>query len=584
MNVIQPTIKTLFVALHLLNQSKRNVRKTNVDKGIAELASSIEAHGLLQNLTITSGNEVIAGQRRLKALQLLAKEKKIPAGFQVPCFLVEDEGTAEALSLAENAMREAMHPADQFEAFAALVAKGMPIEDVAAQYGVTPAVVKGRMKLAAVSPKLLKLFRAGEMTLEQIMAFTLSDDHKKQEKVWKEAKDWERDAYSIRRALTGSMASVRGSAIAFIGMEAYEAAGGKVLRDLFDEKNSGYIENPEIVEKLVESKLNSEVAKLLAEGWSWAETTESINSWYSMVKPVSGDDPEEYDDDEEDDDGNPIVRVPAVYAPEDMARSGALVGLSYSGALVIRRGVLNSRKDEEANEKNESTEKEQKPKPEFSFGQVEELTAQRTAALRLALMNDTVLAAKCLVHRLAMRHFHWGHGHDSCLDVSMSSASTDVPTPTECPAQAKLDTMKTDWEKKVPKDESKLWAWVLKQTPDAIDELLTYLTAVSLDAIERKHGTSGAPTDATHADLVAKELNFDMADHWQPTAEGFIGRMKKGQMVKALKDVNLPDVAANVNVMKRDAAVKATATALTGKRWLPTFLRPANDKKKGAAA
>jgi ParB family chromosome partitioning protein len=111
---------------------------------------------------------VVGGERRRKALAALIKEKKLAKAHAVPR-LVRDREEAIALSLAENVQREGMHPADQFEAFSALVTQGKAIEDVAARYGVTPAVVMRRLKLAAVAPA--------------VMGFTVSDDHAEQERV-----------------------------------------------------------------------------------------------------------------------------------------------------------------------------------------------------------------------------------------------------------------------------------------------------------------------------------------------------------------------------------------------------------------
>ena len=77
-----------------------------------------------------------------------------------------------------------MHPADQFDAFKTLVEKGTPIEDVAGRFGVTALVVKQRLKLANVSPALVALFREDTVTLEQMMALAVTDDHEAQERVW----------------------------------------------------------------------------------------------------------------------------------------------------------------------------------------------------------------------------------------------------------------------------------------------------------------------------------------------------------------------------------------------------------------
>ena len=146
------------VSLSRLRPSSRNVRRGG-GASIPELASSIARVGLLHNLAVVQSADgvhfdVVAGRRRLAALKLLAKRRKLPKDFEVPCLLVAD-GAGRTVSLTENVQREAMHPADQFEAFAALVAEGKPVEDIAADFGVTPLVVQRRLKLANVSPRLL---------------------------------------------------------------------------------------------------------------------------------------------------------------------------------------------------------------------------------------------------------------------------------------------------------------------------------------------------------------------------------------------------------------------------------------------
>lgn len=144
LEVADPTKNLILVPLPQLlpRRSKRNARKTP-RLSIPELAASIARIGLLQNLVVilsADGEqyEVVAGDRRLTALKLLAKKKRIAADFEVPCLLVPD-ASARTVSLAENLLREQMHPADQFEAFAALVKEGRPIEDIAADFGVPPA-------------------------------------------------------------------------------------------------------------------------------------------------------------------------------------------------------------------------------------------------------------------------------------------------------------------------------------------------------------------------------------------------------------------------------------------------------------
>jgi ParB/RepB/Spo0J family partition protein len=150
---------TTTISLNKLIAWDGNVRKTDSDKAISELAASIAAHGLLQSLVVRKDKRgkyaVIAGRRRLLALKWLAENADIPANSPVACTVLEDEADATEIGLAENVQREAMHPADEFEAFRALVDDGMPVADIAARFGVTEPVVQKRLKLARVSPIML---------------------------------------------------------------------------------------------------------------------------------------------------------------------------------------------------------------------------------------------------------------------------------------------------------------------------------------------------------------------------------------------------------------------------------------------
>ncbi|HHA2880769.1 TPA: ParB/RepB/Spo0J family partition protein, partial [Stenotrophomonas maltophilia] len=207
LEVADPAKNLILVPLSQLlpRRSKRNVR-TTPRQSIPELAASIARIGLLQNLIVilaADGEqyEVVAGDRRLTALKLLAKKKRIPTDYEVPCLLVPD-ASARTVSLAENVQRENMHPADQFAAFAALVKEGRPIEDIAADFGVSPLVVQRRLKLANVSPRLMADYRAGGVTLEQLMALTITDDHAAQEAAFYGAPEWQRSPSKLRERLT----------------------------------------------------------------------------------------------------------------------------------------------------------------------------------------------------------------------------------------------------------------------------------------------------------------------------------------------------------------------------------------------
>ena len=277
------TYSLLLIPLSQLRPSSRNVRQSS-GVSIPELAASIARVGLLQNLTVIACSdgehyEVVAGKRRLAALKLLAKRRKIDKAQAVPCLLVPD-ASARTVSLTENVQREAMHPGEQFEAFAALVTEGRPIEDIAADFGVTPLVVQRRLKLANVSPRLLTDYRADAVTLDQLMALAITDDHAAQEAAFYDTPQWQRSPQALREHLTEREIDASRDALArFVGVEAYEAAGGGVRRDLFSDDSRGvFLTDVALLETLARDKLASAAEAARAEGWAWVEAVPRTTS------------------------------------------------------------------------------------------------------------------------------------------------------------------------------------------------------------------------------------------------------------------------------------------------------------------
>jgi ParB family chromosome partitioning protein len=274
MNTIDnTTTQPRLIAVASLEKSPLNARRTGAKTGMDELKASLLAHGLMQNLVVTAAADgtfrVIAGGRRLEALRALQAEGKLPEDFAVPCQVVSDEDALE-MSLAENTIRLVMHPADQFEAFAALIDKGETAAEVARRFGIDESLVLKRMKLARVAPQLLKEYRNDGMSLECLMAYTVSDDHRRQLKVFKSLTGWQKDdPKAIRAALTEQMVEAGSKLARFVGLDSYAAAGGATRADLFG--NEVYLEKPALLNKLAEEKLDGIRKQLEAEGWGWVE-------------------------------------------------------------------------------------------------------------------------------------------------------------------------------------------------------------------------------------------------------------------------------------------------------------------------
>jgi ParB family chromosome partitioning protein len=261
--------------------SQSNVRRVKAGVSIEELAEDIARRTLLQSLTVrpvldkggieTGMYEVPAGGRRYRALELLVKQKRLARTAPVPC-IIRTGGIAEEDSLAENVQRAPLHPLDQFRAFLALREKGQSEEDIAAAFFVSVAVVRQRLRLASVAPKLLEVYADDGMSLEQLMAFTVNPDHVRQEQVWEALQRVPaRQTYQIRRMLTEDTVRASDRRARFVGIADYEAAGGVVLRDLFESDDGGWLQDPALLDRLVAVKLEREAETVRAEGWKWVE-------------------------------------------------------------------------------------------------------------------------------------------------------------------------------------------------------------------------------------------------------------------------------------------------------------------------
>jgi ParB family transcriptional regulator, chromosome partitioning protein len=259
--------------------SQSNVRRVKAGVSIEQLAESIAQRTLLQSLNVRAvidaeGNEtgmfeVPAGGRRYRALELLVKQKRMAKTQAVPC-VVREGGIAEDDSLAENDERVGLHPLDQFRAFKTLSDAGLSEEDIAARHFMTPAIVKQRLRLASVSPKLHEVYAEDGMTLEQLMAFSVTADHARQEQVWENVSRSRYDEpFQIRRMLTEATVRASDRRACFVGVEAYEQAGGRVERDLFEDDGGGWLQDVALLDRLVNEKLAAEAETIAKEGWKW---------------------------------------------------------------------------------------------------------------------------------------------------------------------------------------------------------------------------------------------------------------------------------------------------------------------------
>ncbi|AYM82184.1 ParB-like nuclease [Agrobacterium tumefaciens str. Cherry 2E-2-2] len=391
--------REVLIPLNKLKKSPRNARKTPHGKETVETyAASIAAKGILQNLVVepeldavgvpTGFYFVTIGEGRRLAQMLRVKRKEIRKTEAIRC-VIDTANDPFEISLDENVSRTSLLPADQFEAFLQLSQdRGWGAEEIAARFGVTAHVVKQRLKLGAVSPKLMQVYRDGELTLEQLQAFAVTDDHARQEQVYA-GLGYNREPWIIRRDLTRMHVQANDRKAVFVGPEAYTEAGGTIVRDLFTEDRGGYYDDPALLDRLVLEKLEGIAAEVQAEGWKWAEAfidfphAHGFRRVYPHPVELSEEDvaayaaaQDEFDRlteewENTDDDLPPdvdqrfaeleaeIERIDGLrhaYDPDKIARGGVFVVLNHDGTARIERGFI--RPEDEAPEPEEGTDGE----------------------------------------------------------------------------------------------------------------------------------------------------------------------------------------------------------------------------------
>ncbi|MFN3819912.1 ParB/RepB/Spo0J family partition protein [Blastomonas sp.] len=271
------------IPLNKLILSPRNVRRTNGDEDIESLADSIHSKGLLQNLVVSESveqpgkHEVDAGGRRWRALNLLVEQKRNAKTFPVPVHIIPRDDALEA-SLVENLQKVAMNPADEVEAFQAIVHGGEPsIDDIpnriancARRFGRTVRYVEQRLRLAALAPEILTALREYRISIEAARAYASHPDPVAQLYVFAkedEKGEWGHKPQNIRDALAGKSYAVDHKLVRFIGLQAYVDAGGRTERDLF----FGDDDRELLLDTALVKKLATEKALVLAQPLAQAE-------------------------------------------------------------------------------------------------------------------------------------------------------------------------------------------------------------------------------------------------------------------------------------------------------------------------
>ncbi|WP_426265304.1 ParB/RepB/Spo0J family partition protein [Sphingomonas sp. PWP1-2] len=624
--------------------SQSNVRHIKAGISIDELAEDIARRTLLQSIMVrpvrdadgveTGMYEIPAGGRRYRALALLVKQRRLAKTAPVPCVL-RDAGTPEEDSLAENVQRAPLHPLDQFRAFLALREKGQSEEEIAAAQFVAVAVVKQRLRLAAVSPKLLDVYAEDGMTLDQLMAFTVNADHARQEQVFERiAGSYDKQPYAIRRMLTEGAVKATDKRALFIGLDAYAEAGGTILRDLFEQDHGGWLQDAGLLDMLVAEKLREDAEPISAEGWKWTEVAPDFayGHTYGLCRlfgeQVALTDEEQatrdalqaeldgledtYSGTDEDLPEEIDARLaeietaiaalderPFVFDSAEVARAGAYVSIDSAGVLRIDRGYVRAEdelpielEEDDGNEGGATDTADQShrddpttddepsaPEPEedglkpIPDRLVSELTAYRTLALRHALSGRPEIAFLAALHALCLRIFY-RYAQDTCLELDLKSVgfAAQAAGLADSVLATAYDELHAEWAKMLPKDAIDLWDALGRFDFGTRYALFAHCVSLSVNAIYEPYNRR--PKALAHADRFADALDLDMVSAgWVPTIDTYFGRVTKARIMGAVREAKGEQAADRIAHLKKPEMAAEAQTLLADSGWLPEPLR-----------
>lgn len=579
--------------------------------------------------------EIAGGGRRYDAIAWLIATGKIdPDTLEIEvriCTVAE----AVAMSLAENSGREALPPADQFRAFQALADEGKSAEEIGTAFGVDEITIKRRLKLANVAPRLFALYEEDTATLDQLMALALTEDHATQEQVWDSLPTYNRTHHQIRNLITAQEVDTKNSKIArFVGLDEYEAAGGEVRRDLFSNNNDGFMKDAVLLESIAVEKLQRMTLDLAQAGFAWVDYCTSI-SWdelnkFSRVKmvevPFSEEDQAKYDtmqaresaidselddltdslDEDDEAEGNAEIEAkidalntenetlqaairaleaayPETPDPAYVKMAGAIVTIEHDATIRIHKGLVRPEDKKQLQtteaisraESGEVPDEPAKTKSVHSEKLTRQLTAHRTAALQVMVAERADVGLVILAHKLALGAFGFGKHYCSTpssaqITIQHTYLERESENVASCLALSKFAEKHQAWSDLMPTEPDSLFSWLLEQEQQVILDLLAFCTAYSLNTVQMREDSKDVA-----AEQIAKAVQLDMADWWQPTRESYFSQVSKQHIIDVVAAQISPEVAKPMGDMKKIPLTETAEQKMRDTRWLPPILKAA---------
>lgn len=585
-----------YIPLNKLAISDQNIRRTDRKADLEALAASIKSIGLLQNLSVTrAGNDrftVVAGGRRLAALKALAKQGVLAKDFPVPCHILDDAAALES-SLAENVQRVAADAMDEVEAFAALKEQGFDVGAIAQRFGAAHRHVEQRLALASLSPKLKAAYRKGDLALEAARAFCIEPDHARQEAVFKALGKPVTHAANVRAHLTHGRMRGTDRLARFVGLEAYEAAGGSLTRDLFLESEI-YVDDPALMSQLANEKLEVFREDMLAKGWGWVNVNlghgrfegaggqriqptrrkptddeaatlvqleADIEELENALEEADDDDPRWAERDRLEADHQALTETLTSWDPQEMALAGVVISVEHDGRLYFAYGLvakadtakltkLRRQRDQEtakreraaskpANADGESHDSVASEDSAYAAADEEAPWEEPRATLPRALVRDLTAIRTTAIRRtlidapttaFAIGVFAlWRHATSG---YGAPGVNLTV-RPRWLADHDDLSDERAALFAAMPEAESNLLEWCLAQSTETLMEAFAVIVASNIDLAHEDANIDDRRKQAL-ADRIAEALDLDMTSHWAPDL-AFWTRLPKAALITALE-------------------------------------------------
>jgi ParB family chromosome partitioning protein len=370
-------MELLHIPLGKLVPSPLNMRHGKIEPDISDLLPLVRARGILVPLLVRPDGEryeIIAGRRRYFAARTVEEEageiEPLPCGVLAP----GDDAAAIEASMIENMARLDPDEMTQHEAFTRLVKEGRSVAQIADTFGLTEVMVKRRLALGNLLPRLRDLYRRQKVDAETVRHLTMASKARQREwlALFDDPKQWAPTGLQARRWLLGGQAIPVSAAL--FPLDDYP---GRIVSDLFREER--YFADPEAFWPLQNAAIAARRDALLAAGWAAVEVLET---------------------------GKPFAEWEHERVPK--AKGGKVfVTVSQQGEVELHEGWLTRKEARKLRPKQDAGRPEPVARPEVSRALSRYLDLHRHAAVRAALQASPGVALRLLLAHVIAPSGHW---------------------------------------------------------------------------------------------------------------------------------------------------------------------------------